>query len=463
MIVELKYFILRHSEESYFNIMKSKATKKNNKGHSSKFLENLPFSIIQKSFESSSIGIVVTDFMKDDNPVIYVNPHFEFTTGYKLKEVVGKNCRFLQGDDTEQANLNIVRQAIKDGKSCNTVLRNYRKDGSLFYNEITLSPIYDNGQVTHFVAFQKDITAQIEALKKAEELKLESQNRFNAICENSNQIIWRIDFVPPISLDSPIKTQVKQVFERGVYAEANNLFAQAYGFEKGSEVVGKYMKEFYTDTIPENIETIKNVVKAKYCIKDITTIEKNKEGEDIIFLNNTKPEIDNNKVKFVWGTGKDVTEIYRLNSKIEETNIILKKQKKSLHNKNIALKEVIHQVEDEKKFLENKLKANIETFILPSVNKLKLLNNNGSQLKLLQDSIKNLTSDFGLKIRENKEKLTSREIEISNMVKNGLSNKEISNLLNIALHTVEKHRRTVRVKLGLANKKGNLYKHLNSL
>jgi PAS domain S-box-containing protein len=443
--------------------MKSKATKKNNKGHSSKFLENLPFSIIQKSFESSSIGIVVTDFMKDDNPVIYVNPHFEFTTGYKLKEVVGKNCRFLQGDDTEQENLNIVRRAIKDGKSCNTVLRNYRKDGSLFYNDITLLPIYDNGQVKHFVAFQKDVSAVKVVEKKNEELNSLAQYRSKRSIEFSTEDTWRIDFVPPISLNDSVESQIEQAFENGIYVEANDHTAITYGFKKAEELIGRHISDFFSSKIPDNVEAIRELVEANYSVRDVLTYEKTVDGDDVVLLNNGNPSIKDNKVISVWGLTKNVTDIFLLNNELKISKNILAKQKKELEKKNIALREVIHQVEDEKKFLENKLIANIETFILPSINKLKLLNNNGSQLKLLQDSIKNLTSDFGLKIRENKNKLTSREIEISNMVKNGLSNKEISNLLNIALHTVEKHRRTVRVKLGLAHKKGNLYEHLNSL
>ena len=422
-----------------------------------------PDEIIEDAFASVPFGIIITDNLRDDNPLIYVNRGFEKLTGYSKQEILGKNCRFLQGKEINQESLKLIRQSIKEGIQCTAVLRNYRKDGSMFFNELTISPIHDSGDnVTHFIGFQKDVSDQIEALKKAEELKLESQNRFNALSENSSQQIWRIDFIPPISLNSPIQTQVKQVFERGVYAEANDLLALAYGYEKGSEIIGKYMKEFYNDTTPENIKTIENLAKVKYYVKDIITIEKNKDGENIIFLNNTKPEIEKNKVKHLWGTAKDVTDLYRLNNKVSELNVILKKQKGELVKKNIALTEIIHQIEDDKKYLEMKIKGNIESLILPYFDKLKILTKDKDYLSLLRESILNLTSEFGIKINHGKENLTRREIEISDLVRNGLSNKEISNLLNIALHTVEKHRRTIRKKLNLVKKKINLYTYFNS-
>lgn len=77
-------------------------------------------------------------------PLIYINPAFEATTGYALEEVYGRNCRFLQGDDRDQESVYALRRALREGKSCTVILRNYRKDGTMFYNELNLSPIHDN-------------------------------------------------------------------------------------------------------------------------------------------------------------------------------------------------------------------------------------------------------------------------------------------------------------------------------
>jgi len=134
-----------------------------------------------------------------------------------------------------------------------------------------------------------------------------------------------------------------------------------------------------------------------------------------------------------------------------------------LEEKNIALKELLAQIELDRKKLKDDIMANVDNLIMPSIEKLRLKGGSKKQIDQHRQTIENLTSTFGRKIADNRIKLTPREIEVCNMVKNGLTNKEIANLLNIALHTVERHRRMSRKKLGLANKDINLNTYLNSL
>ncbi|MCH8487292.1 MAG: PAS domain S-box protein [Candidatus Cyclonatronum sp.] len=120
--------------------------------------------LLQKAVESSTVGIVLADMQQDDRPLIYVNPAFEQISGYKPDEVVGRNCRFLQGEDRLQPDLDIVRKAIREGSSCRVTLRNYRKNGKLFWNQLALSPIFDDqNNLTHFVGIQQDVTRLKEA------------------------------------------------------------------------------------------------------------------------------------------------------------------------------------------------------------------------------------------------------------------------------------------------------------
>jgi PAS domain S-box-containing protein len=117
---------------------------------------DIPTGLLKCAISSASIGILISDARQTDNPIIFVNPYFEKLTGYSKEEVLGRNCLFLQGNDTTQTNLKKVRQAITKRRACTEVLRNYRKDGSLFYNELTLSPVYDaDHKVTHFLGIQK--------------------------------------------------------------------------------------------------------------------------------------------------------------------------------------------------------------------------------------------------------------------------------------------------------------------
>ncbi len=122
--------------------------------------------LLERGIAASSNGIVITDASQGDNTIIYVNPGFESITGYSREEVIGKNCRFLQGSDHHQPALTELRKAIKTGESCSVTLRNYRKDGRLFWNELTVSPVRNTwGEVTHYIGIQSDISDR----KKAEE------------------------------------------------------------------------------------------------------------------------------------------------------------------------------------------------------------------------------------------------------------------------------------------------------
>ena len=120
----------------------------------------------ERAIASSHNGIVITDCRLPNNAVVYVNSAFEKITGYISSEVIGKNCRFLQGTDVFQPEKDILRNAINKGESCSVVIRNYRKDGFLFWNELNISPIFDDmGRATHFIGIQTDITARKEAEK----------------------------------------------------------------------------------------------------------------------------------------------------------------------------------------------------------------------------------------------------------------------------------------------------------
>lgn len=132
-----------------------------------KNFKNIPNQLVLAAvLEATNTGVVITDNLLPDNPIIYCNPAFEELSGYPRDEIIGHNCRFLQGKDRDQDERYKIRSAIENGQSCVVELRNYTKEGKLFYNELYLSPVKDdNGKITHFVGIQNDVTSR----KKAEQ------------------------------------------------------------------------------------------------------------------------------------------------------------------------------------------------------------------------------------------------------------------------------------------------------
>ncbi|NJK63747.1 MAG: PAS domain-containing protein [Synechococcaceae cyanobacterium SM2_3_1] len=126
--------------------------------------------LLQEAVAASNVAMVIADARAVDYPVIYVNPAFEQLTGYTSLEVLGKNCRILQGSDTDQPELVELRLALQQQRGCQVTLRNYRKDGSLFWNRLCLSPVFDfEGHLTYVVGFQQDVTEQKRLEKHKDE------------------------------------------------------------------------------------------------------------------------------------------------------------------------------------------------------------------------------------------------------------------------------------------------------
>ncbi|MCE3027160.1 MULTISPECIES: PAS sensor domain-containing protein [Salinicola] len=130
--------------------------------------------LLERIVNASDDGIVVAEQEGDENILIYVNEGFERLTGYSIDEILYRDCRFLQNGDRDQPAIDRVRTALREGRSCREVLRNYRKDGSQFWNELSITPVYDEeDQLTYFVGVQKDVTGLVEALQELEALKAE--------------------------------------------------------------------------------------------------------------------------------------------------------------------------------------------------------------------------------------------------------------------------------------------------
>lgn len=137
--------------------------------------------LLELAIDGAKEGITISDMKDPEKPLIFVNEGFEYTTGYSREEVLGRNCRFLQGPKSEPENifpLRMLRKAFDKAEPCTVLLKNYRKDGALFWNRLSLTPIFgDDMSCTHFVGVQTDVTAEILA-------KQETAEAYKKLAEN---------------------------------------------------------------------------------------------------------------------------------------------------------------------------------------------------------------------------------------------------------------------------------------
>lgn len=126
--------------------------------------------LLSNAVGSAVNGIIVSDASKPDRPIIFANEGFVKMTGYPESEILGRNCRFLQGENTNETDIREIRQALNRGETSRTLLKNYKKDGTEFWNDLYITPVTNkNGELSHFVGIQNDVTERVEAGERAKE------------------------------------------------------------------------------------------------------------------------------------------------------------------------------------------------------------------------------------------------------------------------------------------------------
>ncbi len=217
--------------------------------------------LLDRAVAASSNGIVITDPNLPDNPIVYVNPAFEKTTGYTMEEAMGRNCRFLQGEDRDQPAIEELRACIREGQECRVVLRNYRSDGTRFWNELYVSPVHDDaGNLTNFVGVQNDVTE----IKRTEDVLKGSEDRLRLAVESTGLGTW--DFNPvtgELKWDEQCKAVFgmppgaavdHDVFLAGLHPDDRERTDQAVRQALDPEGDGEYNIEYRTIGLTDGIE-----------------------------------------------------------------------------------------------------------------------------------------------------------------------------------------------------------------
>ncbi len=147
----------------------------------------------ERAIEAAPIGLTITDATQPDNPIVYANAAFEDITGHSQAEIRGRNCRFLQGAGTEPEPVAQLRAAVDVEEPATVELRNYRKDGTPFWNHVRIAPVEnDAGETTHFVGFQQDVT---EGTETERQLSTLMSNIPGVVYRSRNDPSWPVEFV----------------------------------------------------------------------------------------------------------------------------------------------------------------------------------------------------------------------------------------------------------------------------
>ncbi|MCG7919455.1 MAG: PAS domain S-box protein [Candidatus Thiodiazotropha taylori] len=147
-------------------------------------MKHLPISLqlLKQAIDTANDGLVIAEREGDDTILLYVNEAFERLTGYAEEEILYQDCRFLQGDDRDQQARQSIREAIETNQPSRTRLRNYHKDGSLFWNELSITPIINEEDgLTYYIGVQKDVTREVEIELKLEQAQQEIERLQNQL------------------------------------------------------------------------------------------------------------------------------------------------------------------------------------------------------------------------------------------------------------------------------------------
>ena len=308
--------------------------------------------------------------------------------------------------------------------------------GRTYITETRKIPISDGDKVVRAVTVLRDITERMQA----EEALKESE-------------AWMRSTIESLPFD------FFAINKEGYYIIQNSVCKDHWG-----ELIGKKPEEINVSEEIRNIWANNNrkalsgeTVSGEVCYEV--------NGKLGYFYNVVAPIRFQGSIRGLMGVNMDITDLRRTENELRKATEELNSEREALEAKNIALREVLSQIEDEKKALKLQIAANIDRVILPAIQRLR--ENCGDRLKKhvdnLESSLKTISAPFIEQLRNNYSQLTPRELEICRMIKNGMMSKEISEILNVSILTVHKHREMIRKKLGIKNKNVNLSSFLQSL
>jgi PAS domain S-box-containing protein len=378
-----------------------------------------------------------------DGSLTFVNQAYREYSDPDSKGLIGRDFMDLHPKRTQAAIRKQLSLLSPEVPVTTYDQRNVGPGGTVTWQEWTNRGIFDSaGKLIEIQSGGRDITQR----KQAELALRRSENQYRAVVETQNELICR---------HRPDCT----------FTFVNEAHCRYFGLKR-EKLIGQ---NFLSFIVKADHQTVLQHISQLTPEQPVNT-----HVERVLLPGGEYrwQEWSNRGIFDDWGrlvevqsVGRDITQRKQAEQALKASEKELRKQKTILERKNIALREILDQIEIEKKEIKDDVIASIDNLLFPILKKIKSADPNhlSQQIKLLEHSLEGMASSFVRKISQASLKLTPREIEICNMIKNGLSSKEIAELLHLSLKTINRHRQNIRHKCKLRTRKINLASFLQSL
>lgn len=379
--------------------------------------------------EKAGIGILIDD--KEGN-FKYVNEKCAEEFGYSKKAMKKQSIESIVHPDDVKRVMTFHKQRLQRKEAPSRYeFRGVRKDGSIVYLEVDVVELKKGESIIGTRSYLRDITER----KIAEKVLEHERGNLVRILDRMEEGIYIINKQYEIEYLNPaLKKEYGPVGRKKCYE---------YFLDR---------KEVCPNCKSQDVFAGKTFCYEWYSFKNQKTYE-------LISTPLKNPDGSVSKLEML----RNITERKQSEEILKESESKLREQKLALEQKNIAFREIIAQIELEKKRIKDDIETNVSMVLSPILEMLKRDNATQRYANLIQHHLEELISSYGSKIKEESFKLTPREIEVCNLIKGALSNKDISHTLNISYQTVEGHRKKIRQKLGISNKHINLTSFLREL
>lgn len=389
---------------------------------------------LTSAVEQSIDGIAISDL---ELKLIYVNNAFAEMHGYSPHEMVGiKTTKVVEKGEIDKYKFG-MSQVMELG-SWTGEIRHTRKDKTSFPVYVSVTLLKDGeGKSIGILGIARDISKQ----KMIED---EMRIKDNAIASSINAIAFS-------SLD-------------GYITYANDSYLKMWGYDDEKEVLGKFNAEFWR-TEDEPMEGLEALVSRGSWIGEL--VGKGKDGSLFdVQLSSSVVKNEAGKPICMMASFLDISENKRSEHALREREADLEIKTKSLEEVNTALKVLLKRRDEDRTDIEEKILINVKELVVPFLQKLKKSRLDFKQLayvNILESNLNNITSSFSQKLSSKHLNLTPTEIQVANLVKEGNPTKQIGELMNLSTRTIEFHRKSIRSKIGINNKKANLRSYLLSI